>query len=88
MAAMQKKVEVDVEVETAEQVSAVPVVEVIPTTISRQSPFRSPARDLQQTLARRLQDPPTQSPSEVAYGLIAGIIGATWVTGILIYASL
>lgn len=50
-------------------------------------PVSSPARELQANLARSLR---RSEPSklEVAMGIVAGIMGATWVTGLLIYATL
>ena len=51
------------------------------------NPVASPARQLQSSLEKELeQDKP--SKSEVVIGLIVGICGASWITGILIYATL
>ena len=85
MAAARKR-EVELDAVITQQPDPV-TAQLIPTTVSRTSPFRSPARDMQESLAARLREP-AQSKTEVASGLIAGIIGATWVTGILIYAAL
>jgi len=85
MAAVQRKF--DTGADTAVEETNAQITELIPTTISRTSPFRSPARDLQETLAQRLQEP-AASNRDVAYGLITGVIGATWITAMLIYAVL
>ena len=87
MAAVQRQLDFDFDV-APDADDAESIAETIPTTIARTSPFRSPALDLQETLAKRLQEPKAHSRKDVAFGLITGIIGATWVTGMLIYATL
>lgn len=51
------------------------------------TPARSPARELQAALSQELQ-PGHPTQSEAITGLIVGILGASWVTGLLIYATL
>lgn len=86
-AARKKEIDLDVEQDVTKQPVARAESHIFPTTVSRTSPFRSPARDMQESLAHRLQQAP-KSRTEVAAGLIVGILGATWVTGMLIYATL
>lgn len=88
MAAVQRKIDADVAADNQSVEPQASIVEIIPTTIARTSPFRSPAKDLQESLAQRLAQPETKPRNDVLYGLVAGVLGATWLTSILIYAAL
>lgn len=50
------------------------------------SPIPSPARELQETLARRLQDG-QKTHTDMAIGVLAGTIGSACILSLLIYAA-